>query len=53
MTSLDLGLTTLRSAGARVLDVWDRFGIWVKSYMPKGLFARSLLIIITPMVVLQ
>jgi two-component system, OmpR family, osmolarity sensor histidine kinase EnvZ len=53
MTSLDLGLTTLRSAGARVLDVYDRFGIWVKSYMPKGLFARSLLIIITPMVVLQ
>jgi two-component system, OmpR family, osmolarity sensor histidine kinase EnvZ len=32
---------------------WDRFGRWVKSVMPKGLYARSLLIIIIPMVVLQ
>jgi two-component system, OmpR family, osmolarity sensor histidine kinase EnvZ len=32
---------------------WDRFGRWVKSVMPKGLYARSLLIIIVPMVVLQ
>jgi two-component system, OmpR family, osmolarity sensor histidine kinase EnvZ len=32
---------------------WDRFGRWVKSMMPKGLYARSLLIIIVPMVVLQ
>jgi len=53
MTSLDLGLTGLRSAGARLLDAYDRAGIWVKSYMPKGLYARSLLIIVTPMVVLQ
>jgi two-component system, OmpR family, osmolarity sensor histidine kinase EnvZ len=53
MTTLDIGLTTLRSAGTRVADAYDRFGLWVKGYMPKGLFARSLLIIITPMVVLQ
>jgi two-component system osmolarity sensor histidine kinase EnvZ len=32
---------------------WDRFGRWLKSVMPKGLYARSLLIIIVPMVVLQ
>src|SRR3974377_1651021 len=32
---------------------WDRFSRWMKSVMPKGLYARSLLIIIVPMVVLQ
>src|SRR5262249_56873468 len=47
-----LGLT-LRSAGARVAGVWDRFSQWVKSFMPTGLYARSLLIIVTPMVILQ
>jgi len=52
MTTLDLGLT-LRSAGARLIDVWDRFGQWLKSFMPTGLYARSLLIIVTPMVILQ
>ena len=53
MTTLDVGLTTLRSAGNRIADAYDKLGLWVKGYMPKGLFARSLLIIITPMVVLQ
>jgi len=32
---------------------WDRVTRWIKSVMPKGLYARSLLIIIVPMVVLQ
>ena len=32
---------------------WDRFTRSLKSVMPKGLYARSLLIIIVPMVVLQ
>ena len=45
------------SAGATVVrpitQPWDRFGRWLKSVMPKGLYARSLLIIIVPMVVLQ
>jgi two-component system osmolarity sensor histidine kinase EnvZ len=52
MTTLDLGVT-LRSAGARLLDLWDRFAIWLKGFMPTGLYARSLLIIVTPMVLLQ
>jgi len=52
MTTLDLGLT-LRSAGTRLIDVWDRFSQWLKSFMPTGLYARSLLIIVTPMVILQ
>jgi two-component system, OmpR family, osmolarity sensor histidine kinase EnvZ len=45
------------SAGATVVrpitQPWDRLGRWLKSVMPKGLYARSLLIIIVPMVVLQ
>ncbi len=36
-----------------IMRPWDRFGRWLKSVMPKGLYARSLLIIIIPMVVLQ
>jgi two-component system osmolarity sensor histidine kinase EnvZ len=36
-----------------ITQPWDRFGRWVKSMMPKGLYARSLLIIILPMVVAQ
>jgi two-component system, OmpR family, osmolarity sensor histidine kinase EnvZ len=39
--------------GERITGPWDRFGRWLKSVMPKGLYARSLLIIIIPMVVLQ
>lgn len=53
MTTLDAGLAHLRSAFQRVVDVWDGFGGWVTSVMPKGLYARSLLIIIVPMVILQ
>ncbi len=45
------------NAGATVVrpisGPWDRVGRWLKSVMPKGLYARSLLIIIVPMVVLQ
>jgi two-component system osmolarity sensor histidine kinase EnvZ len=36
-----------------ITQPWDRFARWLKSVMPKGLYARSLLIIIVPMVVLQ
>ena len=60
MTTLDTGLARLRtaahrvySAGQRVYDAWDRFGAFIKSLMPTGLYARSLLIIIVPMVLLQ
>jgi two-component system osmolarity sensor histidine kinase EnvZ len=51
MTTLDLA--QLRSAAERLFDIWDRMGRWIKNLMPKGLYARSLLIIVTPMVVLQ
>ncbi len=60
MTTLDTGLAHLRTAasrvyaaGQRVYDLWDRFGSFIKSLMPTGLYARSLLIIIVPMVLLQ
>ena len=46
------GVGAVRSAGA-VARAWGRFAQWVKLAMPKGLYARSLLIIILPMVVLQ
>jgi two-component system, OmpR family, osmolarity sensor histidine kinase EnvZ len=41
------------TAARPITGPWDRFGRWLKSVMPKGLYARSLLIIIVPMVVLQ
>jgi len=53
MTSLDIGITRLRTAAARLVDAGERFDRWIKSMLPKGLYARALLIIITPMVILQ
>jgi len=53
MTTLDLGLATLRSAAGRVSSMWDAFAHWLKSMMPTGLYGRALLIIIMPMVILQ
>lgn len=32
---------------------WQVFGRWLAAFMPKGLYARSLLIVILPMVILQ
>ena len=53
MTTLDVGIAALRTAAGRLYEVYDRFGGLLKSVMPKGLYARALLIIIAPMVVLQ
>ena len=53
MTSLDIGIARLRWAAGRVSGAWDRLGRRMKSMMPTGLYARSLLIIIVPMVILQ
>jgi two-component system osmolarity sensor histidine kinase EnvZ len=46
-------LAVIRPVAARLYDLYDRFGIWLRSMMPTGLYARALLIIIVPMVVLQ
>jgi two-component system osmolarity sensor histidine kinase EnvZ len=53
MTSLDIGIASLRSAADRVRGGWVRLWKWINNFMPKGLYARSLLIIVTPMVLLQ
>jgi two-component system osmolarity sensor histidine kinase EnvZ len=53
MTTLDTGLATLRSAASRVGYVWDSLALGIKRFMPTGLYARALLIIIAPMVILQ
>ena len=60
MTTLDVGiaalrssLSALRSAAARGYELYDRSSATLKGVMPKGLYARALLIIIAPMVILQ
>jgi two-component system osmolarity sensor histidine kinase EnvZ len=53
MTTLDLGIRALRTAAMRLSDLYDRYGFSLRGVMPKGLYARALLIIIVPMVVLQ
>ena len=53
MTTLDLGIARLRSAASQVSYRWHRFNVGFKALLPKGLYARALLIIIAPMVILQ
>src|SRR5436309_11601771 len=53
MTTLDTGLTLIRTASQRVSAVNGRVGNAFKSWMPTGLYARALLIMIVPMVILQ
>ncbi len=38
---------------AQIPEGWRRMSRWLNSVMPKGLYARALLIIIAPMVILQ
>jgi len=56
MTAIEFARNTLRAAGGAtrsVRDGWRRSSHWLTSVMPKGLYARALLIIIVPMVILQ
>src|SRR5436189_2389804 len=53
IAALRTGLTSLRTLAARPYELYERGSLVFKSIMPKGLFARALLIIIVPMVVLQ
>ena len=59
MTALDNGIaalrsaaTSVRSAATRAYDLYDGFSNLLRNVMPKGLYARALLIIIVPMVLL-
>jgi two-component system, OmpR family, osmolarity sensor histidine kinase EnvZ len=53
VTTLDTGRRVLQSAAVRLSDLYERYGFSLRGVMPKGLYARALLIIIVPMVVLQ
>ena len=53
MTTLDTGMRVLRSAADRLTGFYERYGFSLRGIMPKGLYARALLIIIVPMVILQ
>jgi hypothetical protein len=46
-------VAALRAAADRGYELYDRSSATLKGMMPKGLYARALLIIIAPMVVLQ
>jgi two-component system osmolarity sensor histidine kinase EnvZ len=53
MTTLDTGLTLIRNASHVMSRANGRMGNAFKGWMPTGLYARALLIMIVPMVVLQ
>ena len=53
MSTLDAGLTLIRTAQRRVSAANGRMGHAFNNFMPKGLYARALLIMIVPMVILQ
>lgn len=53
MSTLDTGMTMIRSAAGRVSAVHSLMGRRFNNVMPKGLYARTLLIMIVPMVLLQ
>ncbi|MFN5716338.1 MAG: histidine kinase dimerization/phospho-acceptor domain-containing protein, partial [Bradyrhizobium sp.] len=53
MSTLDSGLTLIKNASQRVSKANGWMGNAFKSWMPTGLYARALLIMIVPMVILQ
>lgn len=53
MTSFDTGMTMIRSATERMSSANRVMGRRFNEVMPKGLYARALLIMIVPMVILQ
>jgi two-component system, OmpR family, osmolarity sensor histidine kinase EnvZ len=53
LTVANAAATGAGSIAAPITGPWARFTLWLKTMMPKGLYARALLIIIVPMVVLQ
>jgi two-component system osmolarity sensor histidine kinase EnvZ len=53
VTSIDAGLRGIKSVFSRVGDVYDRIGNWFNARLPKRLYARTLLILLMPIVLLQ
>ncbi len=53
LTAANAAAGAAGSIAAPITGPWGRFTLWLKTMLPKGLYARALLIIIVPMVVLQ
>src|ERR1700689_3311513 len=53
LSAANSAATTAGTIAAPLTGRIDRFGQWLKTVLPKGLYARALLIIILPIVVLQ
>jgi two-component system osmolarity sensor histidine kinase EnvZ len=53
VTSIDAGLRGIRSLAGRIAEGYDRLGLWFNARLPKGLYKRTLLILIAPVVLLQ
>jgi two-component system osmolarity sensor histidine kinase EnvZ len=53
VTSIDTGLRGLKSIFGRINDGYERLGAWWNARLPKGLYARTLLIVLAPMIILQ
>ena len=53
MSAANSAAAVAGSIAAPISGPWGTFTLWLKTVMPKGLYARALLIIIVPMVVLQ
>jgi two-component system osmolarity sensor histidine kinase EnvZ len=53
VTSIDAGLKGIRSLVGRIAEGYDRLGSWFNARLPKGLYKRTLLILIAPVVLLQ
>lgn len=53
MSVAESGPSGLRLVGAFLKDANARFAAWFNRVTPKGLYPRSLIIIVTPMVILQ
>ncbi len=53
LTAANAAAGAAGSIAAPITGPWGRLTLWLKTMLPKGLYARALLIIIVPMVVLQ
>ena len=53
LAAANTAATAAGTIAAPITGPWGRFTLWLKAVLPKGLYARALLIIIVPMVVLQ
>jgi two-component system osmolarity sensor histidine kinase EnvZ len=53
MSTLETGLTLIRGVSQRLVAINARIGNSISRFTPKGLYARALLIMIVPMVILQ